>query len=251
MKSKYTGWVTQRPAAGHEEDALNGSGPRAKNASDNRCSDRFQRECPGTHATTTTRPRAAEAGRSRTATPDFRPTPEAAEARETTPGRDRANHDVGPEKRLRHEEEPTETRAPSTPTTASRTRERDATEHDVTEAGAQRPRKDDRSDRRQHPKHRRHAGDRREEPTKAGAGVATPTSTTRGLLANAAHRLARNRRRPRLLEWRCSRRGRRNTPRTAAERARHTQDFADTAHDLREELTRCQEQQPRHSALST
>ena len=61
MKSNYREWSrNRRPQA--EEDALNGNAPRAKNASDNRSPDRFHSECPGTHTTTPTRPRAAKPG---------------------------------------------------------------------------------------------------------------------------------------------------------------------------------------------
>ena len=130
MKSKYTaGSRNRRPHA--EGDALGRTARRAKKASDNRSSDRFHSECPGTHATTPRRPRAAKPGNHE----QRRQTPTDARRRSTTKRHldERANQDVGPEKRLRHEEQPPETRAPSTPTTASRTRERGATEHDVTE----------------------------------------------------------------------------------------------------------------------
>ena len=190
MESKYTdGSRNGRPHG--EEDALNGSAPRAKKASDNRSSDRFHCECPGTHTTTTTRRRVAKPGDHE----QRRQAPADANRRSTTKRHldKRANHDVGPEKRLRHEEEPTETRAPSTPTTASRTRERDATEHDVTEC--QGPRDPQRRSKRSETTSGtapRAGRSRREPPTKAGAGVSSPTSTSLGLLVERRSPRARN-----------------------------------------------------------
>ena len=190
MKSKYTaGSRNRRPHA--EGDALGRTARRAKKASDNRSSDRFHSECPGTHATTPRRPRAAKPGNHE----QRRQTPTDARRRSTTKRHldERANQDVGPEKRLRHEEQPPETRAPSTPTTASRTRERGATEHDVTEGRAQheRQRRSKRSETTSGPA--TSAGRRsRNQPTKAGAGVWAPTSTRRGLLGECRSPVTRD-----------------------------------------------------------
>ena len=190
MESKDPDWSrNRRPRA--EEDALNGSAPRPKRPSDNRSSDRFHSECPGTHTTTPTRPRAAKPGNHE----QRRQTPTDARRRSTTKRHldERANHDVGPKKRLRHEEEPTETRAPSIPTTASRTRDRGATEHDGTECQGPRDpqRRSKRSETTSGPATR--AGrSRREPPTKAGAGVSSPTSTSLGLLVERRSPRARN-----------------------------------------------------------
>ncbi len=190
MESKYTdGSHNRRPRA--EEDALNGSAPRPKRASENRSSDRFHCECPGTHTTTTTRPRAAKPGNHE----QRRQTPADANRRSTTK-RDldeRTNHDVGPEKRLHHEEQPTETRARRTRTTASRTRERAATGHDVTEGRGQREpqRRSNRSEITSGTPPR--AGRQsRNQPTEAGAGVSPPTSTSQGLLIERRSPVARD-----------------------------------------------------------
>ena len=190
MQSKYPDWSRNRgPRA--EEDALNGSAPRPKRASDNRSSDRFHCECPGTHTTTTTRPRAAKPGDH-----EQRRQPSADASRRSTTKQhldERANHDVGPEKRLRHEEESTRTRARNTRSAASTTRDRTPTGHDVTGVVGQREpqRRSNRSERTSGPATR--AGrSRREEPTKVGAGVLSPTSTSQGLLVERRSPMARN-----------------------------------------------------------
>ena len=190
MESKYPDWArNRRPRA--DEDALQGSAARPKRTSDNRFSDRFHSQCPGTHTRTTTRPRAAKPGDH-----EQRRQPPADASRRSTRKRhldEGANHDVRPEKRLRHEEEPTETRARRTRTIASRTRDRTVMGQDVTEGRGQREpqRRSKRSERTSGPATR--AGrSRRKPPTKAGAGVSSPTSTSQGLLVERRSPMARD-----------------------------------------------------------
>ena len=189
MKSKCADWSRNHPPYA-EENTLDGSAPRPKRATDNRSSDRLHCECPGTHTTTTTGPRPAKAGNQKQ-----RRQPTGDTSRRSTKKRhldQRANHDAEPEKRPRHEEEPTETRAPRTHITTSRTRDGGATGHARTESRGQNnaERRSERSDKTSGPAT---TGRSRPKPsTKAGAGVPSPTSPGQDLLVKRSSPTARN-----------------------------------------------------------
>ena len=173
--------------------------------------------------------------------------------------RDRSDLDARGPVLVHEEQEPTGTTAARSRNAPWQTAERHVSRQNATQPGGRGPRSrtTKRSERSQW--HRRHASDqrrtkRRQRPRNRPPRrrpLENPWSSPRRTGGPDRQFAPRRRRYTAGAGPADQRPGCRNQPGTATKRARHTQDSDDTAHLAHEELTRCQEQQPRHSALST